>query len=83
MNNYIKDSPKTAELYSMLHKDDRYDKIRDRGNDNTHYNFFRNVMLNDNEVYNKRRVEYLNPMQSDINQLVLMHLSYIFILNPH
>ncbi|RFZ90283.1 hypothetical protein D0C36_21025 [Mucilaginibacter conchicola] len=83
MINYIKNSPRTSELYLMLHKDKRYIHIRDRANDNTHYNFFRNVMLNDNKVYNEKRIEYLNAMQSDINQLVLMHLSYIFLLNPH
>jgi len=83
MINYIKDSSKIAKLYLILNKDDRYDKIRNRGNDNTHYNFYRNVMLNDNQVYIKHRIEYLNALLSDIKQLIIMHLSFIFYLNQH
>lgn len=83
MTNYIKDNVKVKHLYQLLNHDDRYDKIRDRCNNNTHYNFYRNVMLNDNKIYNKDRLKYLEQFSYDLGQLLLLHFSYIFFLCPH
>ncbi len=83
MTNFIKDNPETRELYLLINIDDRYEKIRDRCNNNTHYNFYRNVMLNDNKIYNKDSYRYLDTIQHDINHLVVMHLTYIFSIAEH
>ena len=45
--------------------DDRYKRLRDRCNDHTHYNFFRNVMLNDNKVYIENRGKWLERFAED------------------
>jgi hypothetical protein len=37
MTNYIKDNSATKALYDLINKDDRYKRIRDRCNNNTHY----------------------------------------------
>lgn len=78
MTNYIKDNKSTKELYSLINCDSRYERIRDRCNDNTHYNFYRNVMLNDSKIHNKNRGKYLDIIQHDLKHLFLMHLAYMF-----
>jgi hypothetical protein len=81
MTNYIKDAPQVKEIYDLIHIDKRYTGIRNRCTDNMHYNFYWNVMLNDNKIYNNRRLEYLSMLNDDLEQLVIMHLSYIFYFN--
>ncbi|MCX2479413.1 hypothetical protein OQY15_09955 [Pedobacter sp. MC2016-15] len=83
MTNYIKDHKDTKALYNLINKDDRYERIRDRCNNNTHYNFYRNVMLNDSKVYNENRGKYLDTIQHDLKHLILMHLAYIFSIAEH
>ncbi len=83
MTNFIKDNAKTKELYILINTNSRYDKIRERCNNNTHYNFYSNVMLNDNKVYNDSRGKYLDAIQHDLIHLVIMHLTYIFTVSEH
>lgn len=83
MSQYIKNSEKLQQINNLLGKDDRYKKIRDRCNDNTHYNFYRNLLLNDNEIHNPSRVKHLNTFSYDIENLFIQHLGYLFYLNDH
>lgn len=83
ISNYIRNSPKLAELHELLYKDKRYSSIRERCNDNTHYNFYQNVMLNDNRVYLPNRIKHLDGLLIGITQLMIMHISYIYALNDH
>lgn len=83
MTNYIKDNRATKTLYDLINKDDRYERIRDRGNNNTHYNFYSNVILNVSNAYNKDRGKYLDTIKHDLEHLVLMHLAYIFSIAEH
>jgi hypothetical protein len=83
MNEYIKNSPQLKEIYGILNNDKRYKGIRDRGNDNTHYNYFDNVMVNDNKVHIKNRADWLNKIQKDVKDIFILHLALIFTLNSH
>ena len=83
MSKYIKESSKLASINSLLNKDDRYKKIRDRCNNNTHYNFYSNVLLNDNQIYNPYRVSWLNVFSKDIEAIFIQHIAYVFYLNEH
>lgn len=83
ISKYIKEFPKLQSISKLLKKDDRYKKIRDRCNNNTHYNFFRNMLLNDNEIYNPQRIKYLDVFSFDIESLFIQHFAYIFYLNEH
>lgn len=83
MTNYIKDNDATKELYLLININDRYENIRSRCNNNTHYNFYSNVMLNDNKVYNENRGKYLDAIQHDLIHLVVMHLTYMFTIAEH
>jgi len=80
---YIKKSPKLKPVTDLLQKDDRYIEIRDRCNDHMHYNFYRNLMYNDNRIYLGDRVEILNTLSNDLKDLFLQHISYLFYLKDH
>jgi hypothetical protein len=83
ISKYIKDSNRLEPINKLLNSDDRYVKIRDRCNDNTHYNFYRNFLLNDNKIYNPNRIKYLNVFSKDIENIFIQHFAYIFYLNDH
>ncbi len=83
LSQYIKDSQTLKRINELLTKDDRYKKIRSRCNDNTHYNFYRHLLLNDNEIYNPNRVKYLDAFLKDMENLFIQHLAYVFYLNDH
>lgn len=80
MSQYIRTSDKVSAITALLYSDDRYKKIRDRCNDHTHYNFFYNVLLNDNEIYLENRLKDLDSLAADIRDVFILHLSYIFFL---
>lgn len=83
MSQYIKASKTLKPINDVFGADDRYKKIRDRCNDHTHYNFYRHVMLNDNEVYIKNRGCWLDRFSEDMQNLFIFHLGHIFFLNDH
>ena len=81
MDNYITKSQHIKPIFELLKINDRYKNIRDRCTDNMHYNFYWNVILNDNKVHNEHRTKYLDMLLNDIEHLILMHLSYLFYFN--
>ena len=83
MNDYIKSSKQLSKVNILLEKDNIYTKIRERCNDHTHYNFYYYVLLNDNEIYIKNRLAYLDYFSTDLLNLFIMHFSYLFTLNEH
>lgn len=83
MSKYIRDSKRLEEINRLLHKDKRYKLIRDRCNDHTHYNFYQYVLLNNNKVIIKNRIKYLDKFSEDLDNLFILHLSYMFYLNEH
>ncbi len=83
MSQYIRSSDRLNGINNLLYNDDTYKKIRERCNDHTHYNFYRNVLLNDNAVFIKNRLEVLDSFSKDLQNLFIRHLSYLFTLNEH
>jgi len=83
MSNYIRTSNKLTKMNELLYKDDRYKAIRDRCNDHTHYNFYRNVLLNDNALYLRNRAKSLDYFSNDLQNILIMHLCYLFYLNDY
>ncbi len=78
MNTYIEKSSKTANIYKLLHKDKRYSELKDRCNDNMHYNFYHNVLLNNTQTFMENRVLILNRFSKDLENIFILHLSYLF-----
>ncbi|MCH8034508.1 MAG: hypothetical protein IH950_12240 [Bacteroidetes bacterium] len=83
MSNYIRSSSKLTKINELLYKDNTYKILRDRCNDHIHYNFYYNVLLNDNETYLKNRPAALDSFSKDLRNIFIMHFSYLFYLNNH
>lgn len=83
ISKYIKESPKLKPINDLLKKDDRYKNLRKRCNDNIHYNFYHNVLLNDNTIHNSNILKYLDNISFEMRSLFIQHFAYIFYLNDH
>lgn len=83
MNNYLQKSEKVAEIYRLLHKDKRYSELRERCNDNTHYSFYYNILLNDNKVHLENRNLVLDVFSNDLEDIFTLHLSYLFYIKEN
>lgn len=83
MSNYIRASDRLKPITDLLFRDDLYKGIRSRCNAHTHYNFYRFILLNDKEIFLPDRVESLNGFSDDLDNIFILHLSYIFYLNDH
>jgi hypothetical protein len=78
MNNYIQKSEKVTNIYKLLHKDKRYSELRERCNDHTYYNFYYHVLLNDDLVFFEKRISILDRFYKDLENVFILHLSYLF-----
>lgn len=83
MSLYIRTSQTFKVINELLYEDSRYKDLRERCNDHTHYNFYHNLMLNDNEIYIKNRGQELETIANDIRDIFILHLGYLFFLNDH
>lgn len=83
MSQYIRKSERVSPITALLFADDRYKRLRDRCNDHTHYNFYRNVLLNDKEISFGGRGPALEEFSNDLRDLVILHVSYVFFVNGH
>jgi hypothetical protein len=83
MSQYIRSSPRVGPITDLLIADDRYKGLRDRCNDNTHYNFYRNILLNDKEIVLEERRQALEGFSYDLRDVLILHLSYMFFANGH
>ena len=83
MREYIDKADPVRPITSILSSDNRYKAIRDRCNAHTHYKFYQHVMLNDNEVHLPNRIQWLDTFRADVQDLLVMHLAYVFFMNDH
>jgi len=83
ISQYIKESPKLKTITELLQKDDTYRNIRNRCNDHAHYNFYSNLLLNDNQIFNTNRLSSLDVFLDDLDAIFIQHIAYIFYLNDH
>ncbi len=68
-------------IKSLFNK--RYSEIRNRCNDNLHYNFYKNVKLNLADLRLPNRDSHLDQFCADIRDIFILHISYLFHLNGH
>ena len=83
MIKYIEKSKELARVNAVLNSDKRYEQIRNRCNDHTHYNFFYYMMLNDSRVYLKGRLKVLDQLSNDLRDIFIEHFIWLFTLNEH
>jgi hypothetical protein len=83
MNNYIHNSNCLKSINAILFADKRYKRLRDRCNDHTHYNFYQNVLLNDNEICLPHRIQWLDRFSTDLRDVLIFHICYLFFASEH
>lgn len=83
MSRYIRSSERLEEINGLLYADDFYKQVRDRCNDHAHYNFFANVLLNNNKVHLSHRGRTLDQLMFDMRGIFILHLAYVFSINDH
>lgn len=79
---YLKRSERTKDLYPLFGWDTYLKKNRELLDDSVHSNRFRLMLLNCNKVYIENRDRHLKNCEIVLRQLFLLHLSFIFHLNP-
>lgn len=80
---YVEDASKLAAINILLKKGDIYKKIVQRCNDHLHYNYYKNILKNDTQIYNPNRLKELDLFLEDVNAIFIKHLSQIFYLKDH
>jgi len=83
MNSYIQKSERVSPIHQLLHIDKRYTELRGRCNDNTHYNFYHNVLLNNHQMIPEKKVAILNRFGEDLENIFILHLAYLFYIKDH
>lgn len=83
ISRYIKDSDKLKPITDLLSKGELYKEVRNRCNDHTHYNYYYNLLLNDNEICLLNRVKELDTFSTDLTAVFVQHFAYLFYLKDH
>lgn len=83
MSKYLENSQQMREIFAALYSDQSYKDTRSRCNDHMHYNYFDNVLINDNQVHSPKRIPLLDSFKKDLENIFVLHLSCIFFLNDH
>lgn len=78
---YLETSDKTKDLYPLFGWDTYLKEIRELLDDSVHSNRFHLMLLNCNTIYLENRERHLKNCEIYLNQLFLLHLSFIFHLN--
>ncbi len=73
----------TATIMKEIEKDGSYKKIRERCNNNSHYNFYKYYLLNIEGIFIKNREKYLNMIEHDIWGIFILHIMLTFALNDN
>lgn len=70
------------ELEKLFDFDGLYHRIRRLSNGNTHYNKLYYLWLNNNMIYNPKRIKELDNLYTCILHLFIFHFAYMYSLNP-
>lgn len=82
MNILIQKCKDLKSINRIFSKDNRYKNIRDRCNDHTHYNYFQYMQLNSKINIQNAKV-YIDKINDDLLDLIVLHFAYLFTLNGH
>lgn len=80
LSKYINDSETLKPISSLLKENDKegkYHEIRNRCNDQVHFNYYFTLLLNDDQINFKQRIEVLNQFHLDLIDIFILHFSFI------
>lgn len=80
MNSFLRNSIKLKPFNKLIFKDKLYRDMRQRLNDHLHYNYFKHMLDNNNEIYNKelKKLQLLEELAKDIRNIFILHFIWIF-----
>ena len=81
--NMIETSEKTQTIYSLVNKYDRLKRDREFLDDCVHGNRYLYFLYNCSAVHLKHRDVFLSKIQTVLKTLFVLHLSFLFSLDPH
>ena len=81
MIDYIENSSFLKEINDIINFDNRYKLIRDNCNDHVHYNSFDTMIKNDARNFDEHRERIFDQISCNILDIIIYHISYIFLLN--
>lgn len=82
MNILIQKCKDLKNINKILDKDNRYENIRNRCNDHIHCNYFQYMQLNSKINIQNGKV-YIDLINDDLLDLIVLHFAYLFTLNGH
>lgn len=82
MNELIEKCEDLKSINRIFSKDNRYKHIRDRCNDHIHSNYFQYMQLNSKINVQNAKV-YIEMINNDLLDLLVLHFGYLFTLNGH
>ena len=82
MNELIGKCEDLKSINRIFSKDNRYKNIRDRCNDHTHSNYFQYMQLN-SKINIQNGKTYIDKINDDLLDLIVLHFAYLFTLNGH
>jgi len=80
ISQYIRNSNRLNPISELIEKNELYKNIRIRCNDHLHYNYYHNIVYNDNQIYLENRVKYLEIFSNDLKAVFIQHFAYLFYL---
>lgn len=83
MSQKIRQSHRLSPINDILYSNNRYKKLRERCNSYTHFNYYHNVLFNDNEIPLPQRMKVFERIRLDIVDITILHMSYVFFAMPH
>lgn len=85
MMKYIKQYNEFDTLLSYFDfgETDKYSNIRKVCNNYNHANSFYYIAMNDNNIFNKHRIEELTRISDCVKDIFIFHFAYCIFLNPH
>ena len=78
----IRNHKPLEEFEKLFDFDGLYHRIRRLTNGNTHYNKLYYLWLNNNLIYNPRRMKELENIYASVLHLFILHFAYMYSLNP-
>ena len=82
MNILIRKCKDLKNINKIFDKDNRYENIRDRCNDHIHCNYFQYMQLNSKINIQNGKI-YIDLINDDLLDLIVLHFAYLFTLNGH
>lgn len=81
IDRYIHNTELLKPMAKFFNNDKRLSEIRGRCNDYTHYNQYKNILLNNDEIGVKVILNEFDQLKSDLSYLFIRHFSYTLFLN--